>query len=273
MSIGERLRREREVQQRTLPELSRATRIQEHLLQAIERDDVNATPGLFFYKSFVRQYAQALRLDPSEFEESLRTLAAPDQHDVLRVLSGMYQPAEREFRPLPRPRPMLARVSLLLVALFGGSAFYGWWLRTQVREPREAARTEPRVPQRVGLRAVSNERVLPAASSAAAAEQQRQRTLDAPAALELVASEETWISVTSGGKSIFMGTLQPADARRFVGLESARLRTGNAGGLEVRWRGERLAPVGPRGHVRTVMLNPDGARILPAAEEEDNAEL
>jgi transcriptional regulator with XRE-family HTH domain len=63
-SFGLRLRRERERRQISLASISANTKISVHLLEGLERDDVSRWPGGIFRRSFVRDYATAVGLDP-----------------------------------------------------------------------------------------------------------------------------------------------------------------------------------------------------------------
>jgi hypothetical protein len=85
--------------------------------------------------------------------------------------------------------------------------------------------------------------------------------------LSISASEETWVSVTSAGKSVFSGVLQPAQTKVLTGLEAARLRVGNAGALNVQVNGKEIGPLGERGQVRVVVVTPDGFNIMPGTTE------
>jgi hypothetical protein len=45
------------------------------------------------------------------------------------------------------------------------------------------------------------------------------------------------------------------------------MKVGNAGGLDVRWNGKAIGPIGPRGQVRVVLFTPENFQILaPAAQ-------
>jgi hypothetical protein len=83
--------------------------------------------------------------------------------------------------------------------------------------------------------------------------------------LNLSATEKTWISISSDGKEIFSGVLQPSQTKTLTGSDVAKLRIGNAGGLEIQWNGKAIGPVGPRGQVRVVVFTPENFQVLPAA--------
>ncbi len=62
-SFGETLRRERELRQITLREISEATKISLRYLEALERNDFRHLPGGVFNKGFIRAYAQYIGVD------------------------------------------------------------------------------------------------------------------------------------------------------------------------------------------------------------------
>ena len=73
-----------------------------------------------------------------------------------------------------------------------------------------------------------------------------------PMRIELEALEPAWVAMTDAdGKRIFAGLVSPGDARTFE-VETAKLRTGNAGGLTVKLNGQSLGTIGPHGKVREI---------------------
>src|SRR5690625_1897488 len=65
MQIGEILREAREEQGLSLDDIQEITKIQKGYLVAIEQDDLHALPGRFYARAFIKEYAQAVRLDPA----------------------------------------------------------------------------------------------------------------------------------------------------------------------------------------------------------------
>jgi hypothetical protein len=64
LSFGARLRAQREQQQVSLTAISAATKIKLGLLEGLEADDVSRWPNGLFRRSYVRDYARAIGLDP-----------------------------------------------------------------------------------------------------------------------------------------------------------------------------------------------------------------
>src|SRR5690625_135646 len=65
MQIGEILREAREEQGLSLDNIQEMTKIQKRYLVAIEHDDFHALPGRFYARAFIKEYAQAVGLDPA----------------------------------------------------------------------------------------------------------------------------------------------------------------------------------------------------------------
>ena len=66
-NFGERLKRERELREVTLQEITSATRIGPRFLEALENEDWEKLPGGVFNRGFVRSIARYLGLDEEAF--------------------------------------------------------------------------------------------------------------------------------------------------------------------------------------------------------------
>jgi cytoskeletal protein RodZ len=64
VSLGEELKRERELREISLREISDATKISVRILDAIEHDNYKILPGGVFNRNFLRAYAGFIGLDP-----------------------------------------------------------------------------------------------------------------------------------------------------------------------------------------------------------------
>ena len=118
-TFGERLKRERELREVSLEEVSTATRISSRFLQALENEDWSRLPGGVFGRGFVRTIARYLGLS----EESLLA-----EYDLARGENLNAPPTKPEERiPSPPkwiPVAILLGILLLLVGLIA-SGIYG----------------------------------------------------------------------------------------------------------------------------------------------------
>src|SRR5580704_2543905 len=267
-TVCEVLQRARLDQGIDLATVAARTKIKAKYLQAIEADDRRNLPGGFFYKSFVHQYAKFLGVDTSviddEIDRALRADAALPLPSVARQTA-----VKRSSRSWSTKRSLFyAALVLILVACSG---IDGWWhgraVATEKIESQAAVvenTTRRKAPSpasgRVSLASVSQVAARPAAAAPVIAAARR----DKPAApsgsrveLDLTATEETWLSVSSDGMPVFSGLLEANQTKTIEGKELAELRVGNAAGLEVRLNGKPLGPLGAHGQVRDLLLTSD----------------
>ena len=81
--------------------------------------------------------------------------------------------------------------------------------------------------------------------------------------VDLEAREASWVSLTdSNGKHLYIGVLQANETRSIDFTKGATLRTGNAGGLTVRFNGKEIGVIGPAGKIRDVEFQDGTFKIL-----------
>ncbi len=84
--------------------------------------------------------------------------------------------------------------------------------------------------------------------------------------VEIEATEPVWVSVTdTEGNTLLARTLQASETRNLELTKNATLRTGNAGGLVIRFNGKDIGPLGPNGKIRDVQFK-DGHVKIGSAE-------
>ena len=66
-SLGQELKRERELRAVPLKEIANITKVNFRYLQALEEDRLDILPGAFFIKGAIRAYAKAIGVDENYF--------------------------------------------------------------------------------------------------------------------------------------------------------------------------------------------------------------
>ena len=286
-SVGRILRSARERQGRAVAEIADELCLTQQYLRAIEEDDVKNLPGTFFYKNFAKQYATIVGVKEAEVRAGIEALAAAVEEPVLpgtpaqppvRALDPIVADSNRYFASTRLGLP----VAGLAVVLMACSGFYAWWMRpkeitaAKTRPPTSAVQNvvqsatqnvappvSPSVP--VAL-PVSAQNPAPAQTATVeVTEAEAQTTVDGinHVVLNLAATEKTWLSITSEGKRIFSGFLEPSQTKTLTGLDAARMTVGNAGGINVQLNGKPIGPIGKSGQVRVVLFTPDNFEVLP----------
>lgn len=280
-SVGNILRKERESQSRAMAEIAEELCITQGYLLAIEEDDLKNLPGIFFYKSFAKQYAAVLGLDEKLLRPGFDALVPSEERGPVAIQDVPYStagadassPPVRTLDPIVQDtnrryfsdRRLGVSVVGLVAVLLACSGFYSWW--NKASRPGRATEPAP-ISTPAGVATV--------ASHVASQKDDAAPVLDVSTTtgsdgvnhvvLSVSATEKTWLSITSEGKQVFSGILEPSQTKTLTGLEAAKMRVGNAGGLEVRWNGKPIGPIGPRGQVRVVLFTPENFQILQPSE-------
>jgi cytoskeleton protein RodZ len=302
-SVGEKLRQYRLGQGLTLGDVSASTRISLKNLQAIESDEVSQISSAFFYRSFVRQFAERLGLDYSELAPAVQSWASTIPEPAM---PGQLHAALPKVPPLQPVRAKNFRWLFSFVALIsvltGCSSLYGMWEnsryslqasvssfinslagnsgnRTQtavVRRARAISAQRARMPQKAAPAPLTNAAVTPTPERKSVLSDGPAEPVALPTPnadvnsgfhVEVAAVERTWLSITADDKEVYSGVLDVAETKELEGHNSARIRTGNAGGVNVLFNGKTIGSLGPRGQVRTVVFTKDNYEIVePSAD-------
>src|SRR4029077_3407932 len=119
-NFGEHLKRERDMREVTLAELTAGTRIGPRFLEAIKNEEWEKLPGGSFTRGFVRSIAQYLGLD----EEDLLS-----EYDLARGVQKADAPApyQNQLPSSPRWIPALGLLAIVLLAFgFYRGGSYAW---------------------------------------------------------------------------------------------------------------------------------------------------
>ncbi|HVN03275.1 MAG TPA: RodZ domain-containing protein [Bryobacteraceae bacterium] len=291
--VGETLRRERLQKGLSLDQISRETKISTRLLEAIEKDQLDRLPGGVFAKSFVRQYARFLGLD----EEELASEVEKQINSNADLPAFAVSQPEPSFKvpPVPawestggRSNSILPALAMVVAVMLVCSAVYVWWQRSNkaAPPPEKVSVVRNSAPPAAAPSAVTKSTepapVTPAVSHNPAPPADTEVAQSTPAPTEsgtsaappaasnpdaklhvsLTADAEAWVQVWADGKCVIVGTLHPNETRTAEAVDAMRIRTGNAGDLQVSVNGKSAGPLGPKGQIRTLEITPQGVQIL-----------
>jgi len=272
-TIGEQLRKARLAQNLDLSQIADETKIGKYYLEAIEANQIERLPGLFFYKAFVRQYSKVLKLDGKRLEAQINEEQTVPDVTVAEIRQSRI-PALNAANMLGGDLRLVLAAAGLIAVLVGGSLIYTW-----VQRPAPRVVTET---QQVFLPADSSGGGKAAASPAASSAPQQlmlegqpigpiRRVADnltpeagpeSSVSLSLSATEATWITITSDGRTVYTGILEPQQSKLLAGRQRVMIKVGNAAGLEVKWNGKPIGRLGDAKQVRTILFTDKDYQIM-----------
>ena len=263
-ALGEYLRSHRDVAGMSLDEIAERTRISVAQLEALEGERFERLPGGVFNLSFVRQYCRCVGADEEHGVSLMKQATAyPPTAPTVEHFGGrsdeylargpMGRIGETISNVLQAHGGAIASVTVGLLLLVGGVYSYDVWEQQQLAEQR--AQTEI-------AEAQAAERQASEQAEARAREAALEAKPQAPIELQVEVVETVWILASADGERVFEGIFQPGQTKPIYAREEVMLRVGNAGGVVLALNGEPLPPVGPRGHVRRVMVTTEGMQII-----------
>jgi cytoskeleton protein RodZ len=231
-SFGEDLRRERELRGVSLREISDDTKIAMRFLEALESDRVHVLPGGLFPRSFVRQYATYVGLDPD------RAVA-----DFLAFHGHQPEPEARSARPVDS-RPWLTPGAVFFAVVALVAAFLV--LRGPGGDDEERA-PDGATPAPVAARpaVLPTDRVYPPPAATPTREHARDTLI-----LTMTAEQSCWVEVRADGETVINRVLAEGESETLEAQGEIVLSVGNAGGLAILVNDQPALPLGRSGEVR-----------------------
>lgn len=236
-SLGEYLRRQREIKGLSLKEISDRTKIGINYLMNIEENRFDKIPGEVFTKGFLRIYASSIGLRAEEVIEKYDLQYKVAEKEVVVHEDTVQKVKEDRHLRIPL---WIWIIPILLIAVFLLKGL-----------PRKIG--HPPVPSKE-----INKLNKPEPSSIPSPDTPQELTLS------IEALEETWVKILIDGKDVKEVLLKGGDSVTINARKNFGLTVGNAGGIKINFNGKELKTLGPRGKViRNLVLSREEKSLSP----------
>ena len=231
-TFGERLKRERELREVSLKEVTVGTRIGPRFLEALENEEWDKLPGGVFNRGFVRAIARYLGLD----EENLLA-----EYDMARGEQSLPIPQAYENK-IPRPPIWLPIVAVLAaLAILGGlivGGIYGWRRYAAHRAAKQS----------------SSSALLPAETQTATS---GPATSSPTVSLDLAVSTSaaTRVRILADGTILLDAELPAGETRHFSANQQFVVTAADSSAVLLELNGQAMPPVGTPGASGTIVLS------------------
>ena len=248
MAIGADLRRARIARNRSIDDISRATKISPSLLAAIESEDFDRVPSGLFRRGYLRAYAREVGLNPDEVVQTYR-----DEFEPAPPEPGEEQTAPKPARitlaaeddVLTRSRPLIELGVIALVA----AVCFSFVVRS----------SNPTAPADAGGSAVAPPPVA-AARDRSVATTGSAEAAPAEVKVEMRATGPCWVEAIAGGKRLVARLMNEGDTETVTVRNDVSLRVGDPATLSYTINGMRGRPFGPAGKPVRVQISPQNYR-------------
>jgi len=249
--FGERLKREREMREVSIAEVTKATRISTRFIEALENEDWEKLPGGVFGHGFVRTIARYLGLD----EEALL-----GEYDLARAETLEPVPSKPEERiPSPPKWVSVAAVVIILLAIIGlfYAGLYGWHRFTAYRASKRSSSSSAAAGQQAATTATT-----PVAADPAAGESPQAPAV--PLDLSVSTSAATRVRILSDGQKVLDADLPAGETRHFSANRQFEVTAADSSAVLLELNGQAMPPVGAAGASGTMVLSQKNLRQAPS---------
>ena len=239
-NFGERLKRERELREVTMEEITAATRIGSRFLEALENEDWSKLPGGVFNRGFVRSIARYLGLD----EEAL--LGEYDLAHGTQIASVPPQPERRMSSSKWIPFLLFVGLLVFLFCAVAGGVYF--WRHYGARRA-----------QTHSMNSVSPAANTPATSASNPPATQQpsdtpSSTQEPPLDLVVSASAATYIRILADGRLQFEGEFLSGESRHFQAVGEFEVAEADSSAVLLELNGQAMPPLGAPGASGTMTL-------------------
>lgn len=257
-SLGQELKRERELRGISLKDIADSTKISIKFLQALENDHLEEIPGEFYIKGVIRAYARSIGLEEEYalnkyYEDSLFEKENLEKEQKKEKASSSINEKRMNFFNF---------VFIFVLLIFIFLAFYF------ISKPQKSSPLS----QDTEIASLEEEAIPPPHPvSEALLEMGEEKGLN----IEISFLQETWIQVYSDGELIadLNGLKEPGERATIKAAEEIILHLGNAGGISYLLNGKEGKPLGSSGTVmKNIKITLDNYHEFLLNEEETKKE-
>ncbi len=263
--IGKTLRDTRERLGLTLDELARMTRIRKARLEALERGELDSMPSQAQARGFLRNYADALGLDPDALLAQLGSgqAAVSRRGTRLAAETGPSAPSGSGRSVSELLITSLVALGVIAVLVWGGGRIFASLTGTSGTATIEAAAaleiaTETARPEPTNVPPPGGASIaLPTVASPTPT--LILNVLDR-VNLRIVAETDSFVEVIVDDVQAYRGRMQAGEEQSFLGDRAISVTTGNAGGLRIFFNDLDQGLMGEIGQVLIRVWTPRGAQ-------------
>lgn len=237
-SIGQELKRERELRGISLKEIADSTKINIRFLRALEEDRFDMLPEKFFTRGIIRTYANYIGLEEqSVLNTYLEGLQAKEKHLGPEENKKPEAIVDNESHPDKKKNIFFFMLTLLVILALTVILYIVFQKDEESPPSSSEIQSLPVKPQEKSL-------TLPPSTEEESEIEPEDLTLD------FIVQQETWIEVFADQEMLDSGIKYPGERLQYKARKEFLIHLGNAGGIAFTINGLEGIELGEPGAVR-----------------------
>ena len=245
-NFGECLKRERELREVSLSEITAGTRIGTRFLEALENEQWEKLPGGVFNRGFVRAIAHFLGLD----EENLLA-----EYDLAHGEQKIQAPAPYENRLPSRPLWVPAAAILVIIVLLASIFYagrYGWRRYAAHRAHAHSPAVQNSAPVIPTPQPAAQ---LPSASAGSDSSTSVTPPTSSSLTLTISTSSATRVRILADDKLLLDAEMHAGENRQFLANDQFIVTAADSSAVLLELNGRAMPPLGMPGSSGTIVLS------------------
>lgn len=248
-NIGEKLKHKRLDKKLSLEEISKRTKIQKKILEALEQNKAEEIIGPVYAKSFLKKYALFLGLKTGDTLKE-KELVAPAPSPVLTI--GVRKAKDSDWpRLIPVVRNTIIVSLVVIISLFLLVKVLRSVHSRVVTTNKKKVEKTIKASSSSSSPAVTTKKVTPPPAPAVKI---------TPSRLLLKTKKDVWVQVKADGHIIFEGFLKKASQEEWAFEKEMHLWVGNAAFVELTLNGKYYGSPG-KGVIKDIIVTKEGIKV------------
>jgi cytoskeletal protein RodZ len=259
-SIGQELKRERELRGISLKEIADTTKINIRFLRALEEDRLDMLPEQFFIRGIIRTYAKYLGLDE---QSVLNTYLEGLQTQGTQETSNEEKNPEVSEGPesFPKEKKISLFFALMVLVIIALIVVMYFVIRNEESPPPDTAQMESIIQNTQD----TQEKQITIPPIIQEKPEIKQEELN----IEIAVQQETWLEIFADQEMVDSGIKAPGERLQFKATQEFLIHIGNAGGITYTINGEEGIKFGELGEVeRDIQITLDNYQDFIVKKEE-----
>ncbi len=256
-SIGQELKRERELRGISLKEIADATKINVRFLRSLEEDRLEMLPEQFFRRGIIRTYAKYLGLDE---QSALNTyLEGLQTRETQETSNGAKKSKVRESpESFPKEKKISLLFAFMVLVILALIIIMYFVFRNDESPPPDTSKMESTI-QNIEEKPITTPSIT---------QEEPEIELE-ELNIEITVQQETWLEIFADQEMVDSGIKAPGERLQFKALQEFLIHIGNAGGITYTINSEEGIKFGELGEVkRDIQITLDNYQDFIAKKEE-----